>query len=181
MRAAHLIALFASTATLAMPAWAGTRSLYMTPDDLNASNLNSNAVILDNSGLTGGIAHFVLPVNFKKGSTAKLRFLFHNLSSNCTMRFGIGDVYRYRPGEPRVFGEDPDVMGVLGGDEADISMPPNQTRVKSYEIAGMTSGAIRGQKAGDLISVHFRRDGDHPSDNCAVLPLLGVELRYKTP
>ena len=122
----------------------------------------------------------LLPGDFKKDSAATLRITFFNPQVDCSMRFGVDHVERYRVGAPAVQGP-PGTMGVQGGGTTDVAVPPTTTFVKTCGIKGLTTGALKGQRAGDAITVAFERDGSYALDTCGGIFVMGAELRYTVP
>jgi hypothetical protein len=180
MRASRYLAVLAALAATSAPALAGTRSLIVGPTQMQGTGVNTQYLSLGDAGFTGGVAHFTLPSDFKKNSTATLRLTLANPGVNCSMRFGFDRVDRWRTGVVPISGA-PGAIGVSGGATKDVALGPNQTIVKSYEVKGMTTGPIRGQRKGDTVSIVFERDGDNGSDTCGNILVISGELRYKTP
>jgi hypothetical protein len=180
MPATRSLVVLAALAVTAASALAGTRSVIVTPTQMGDVNPDARYYLLEQSQPSTGFLHFLLPADFKKNSTATLRLTLFNPGSECLMRFGFVAIDRWRGGLATVSGP-PGAMGLSGGSYKDVALAADRVIVKSYEVKGMTTGTIKGQRKGDVVSAMFQRVGDDANDDCGPVFVTSGELRYKTP
>jgi hypothetical protein len=178
----------AALAALASTGLAATRTMVFTRADIVPMALVERAqgdasIILPDFASSPVVIAFELPKDFKKNSIAKLALIVSGQPSNCNYAIGPLSVDRFRVGSQEASGDTPETMGLT-------PVVPGPTPAagqdlvfkKVFRLAKPQGLAITGQKAGDIIAVRIRRDGNDPTDTCgSSLFVQGARLTYKTP
>lgn len=117
----------------------------------------------------------VLPPDYKTNSTIKLRVTAAT-SDACNARLRVVGFTRIRNGEELYA----NLAGVtaIGGNAA-TSTGNAQVFGKTYEIRGMTTGPVQGQKPGDILNIEIGRESMHAEDTCTgPVYIFGAIARY---
>jgi hypothetical protein len=173
-----LLAAAVATTLAANPASAARSSFAISTSNLTTigGGTNEYGVWLGISGLSGFYFDFILPADYKPGSTVKIFMNLMTPASGCAALVVPDGVRRGRRGEVAVA----DAAGLIGADgtyAADFGDPFVVLR-KAYRLK--PTGAFPGQKPGDYIAVLMRRDADGVGDTCAAdVAVWGITVDYK--
>lgn len=177
---ATCVILAASLATIlpAVPAVAKQRAITFTPGsflpDSEAMNGGHSIVLPEGANASVNMS-IILPPDYKTDSTIKLRVTAAT-SDACNVRLRVVGFTRIRNGEALY----PNLAGItaIGGNVA-TATGNAQVFGKTYEIRGLTTGAVQGQKPGDILNVAIGRESMHAEDTCTgPVYVFGAIARY---
>jgi hypothetical protein len=161
---------------LAGPAFAAKRSFSIPTSAMTPmmQAFDAGMIVLENTGTPMVRINFSLPVDYKAGSTVKLRLTFAS-DKTCNSQISIYGAMRARPGTKY----SNSVAGITVAGGGAMTMKADVVSVKTVEIRPAANFA--GQKPGDYFALILLREADAFADNCSsFMALLHGEIRYIT-
>ena len=168
----HRLVAAVLAAGTSLAAHALDRSFYISPGTMAPTPIPAGYILNPLPTLSGVgnyfYVSFMLPLDYKPNTVAKLRLLFeHGGSGTCSMVFSARNLARTRPGQRSYSTDSPNLDGMSNGNVAVINVPLNKVIARSFKISAPTKAAFTDQLAGDGITIQFFRDGTNPLDVCS--------------
>jgi hypothetical protein len=179
------LALLAGAST----AEAGTKKVRLDYNELNPDGIISGTLmgmytIMGDAGLTFVTVPWVLPSDFKTNSTIKMKVHLATAEIACNVFGGVVAVMRARPGKiTSALGIGDAGHGITNATGLVYAVSPTAEKLFAHSstLAKPTAGTITSQKAGDMLSVMFAREGTNVADTCTdALLVSGVTFTYET-
>jgi hypothetical protein len=159
----------AGTASFSIPLEAVTISL-------GGEFSSTDGILLPTTGRTTFTFNFVMPLDYVSDQPVKVVLYLRapGTPSPCTARFFPERLQRRRIGLPLF-----DNPSGLSAGNPSVRFPDNAIRGKLVTVKPGT--VVPGQRRGDAFVVGISRDADDASDNCGIIFVMAIDVRYPTP
>jgi hypothetical protein len=173
-------------ASASVLAHAFDRSIYISPASMAPTPIPAGYILNPLPTLSGVgnyfYVSFMLPLDYKPNTAAKLRLLLERSGSgSCAMVFSARNLSRTRPGQKSYSTDSPTLDGMTNGNVTIINMPLNKVATRTFNISAPTKAPFTDQLAGDGITIQFFRDGTNPLDACnSPIYIWHAEVQYES-